>query len=275
MLNITNSPFNLVKYHLSRDAVSYKNLLCKKRVDDIEELKELLLESVNYSEQGLVPFQSLIYYTGTKVLPDNYIQSEYNNMYLVVEKIEKWNKFKGREFREKIKFFNVNPLQYQHMLNGLKGSMEPSSFAYFWSEYCIGKFNSNPYKWYNEARYLLCLFSTTRKLYTKEDLDCLYNNLSDLVKPYLRNIFSPKGKQYILQMSTNDKYVVFVGSKKSIVQSYIERLKPSKLEAYMIFREAFIERKIRLEEGVIILDYLLNKKEELESSKIRNLFGIH
>lgn len=272
MLHLTQSPFNLVKYHLSKDNPDAHQIIIK-RTDSLQEVKDLLLEGVAYDEEGeLVPSSYLIYYTGVSVIKDLKIHT-HNTTHLVVTQISKWKHLKKNK---NVKFFEVKPSQYAYTIQGVEAILTKDAQRHFWSQYCIGKFNSNPYKWYNEVRYLFAIYQTSRKKFNVNDLDCLYNSVSDSIKPYLKNIFTPKGKEYILQMTNKELFVIFIGggNRRALIENYIKKVKPEFLYIYMIFVEAFRAGHIRLLDGVIILDYLLNKENIRELNEVCNLFGI-
>lgn len=281
MLKITSTPFSLVQWHLKETSseVDYIKVI---HTNSIQEVKDCLLESVEYDNEGaLVPSFYLISYTGSSVL-QNIIQSEYNTTYLVVKDIKKWKKLSSTKWNlkkndGKVKFFDIKPLQYQNVVAPVQGMMDASTFSYFWTNYCIGQFNSNPYKWYNESSRLLFEYIERGKVpFTKEDLDCFYGKVSDVVKPYLRNIFSPKSKEYINQMTNNEMFTIFVGTpyRKGLIEKYIQDLKPNLMPAYMLFKESFFNGSIRLSEGVFILDYILNCKQVIDFQNLRYLFKV-
>ena len=272
MLHLTQSPFNLVKYHLSKDNADAHRIVIK-RTDNLQELKDLLLEGIAYDEEGeLIPSFYLIYYTGNVIIKDLKIHT-LNTTYLVVTQVAKWKHLKNNK---NVKFFEVKSSQYAYTIQGVEGILTKDAQRHFWSQYCIGKFNSNPYKWYNEVNYLFVIYQISQRKFNVTDLDCLYNSISDSIKPYLKNIFTPKGKEYILQMTQKELFVIFIGggNRKALIENYIKKVKPDFLYVYMLFVEAFHKGTIRLLEGVIILDYLLNKENIRELNKVCNLFGI-
>jgi len=274
MLIITDNPFNLIKYHVkdNNDGTAL-NVVYTSNTKDIT---DALILSVMYTEEGdlTVPL-FLIKYDGKDVIKD-FEHSPKTNVYLVVKNLKPWAHFKSKQFQDKVKFLDVQPSQYKYRITGVEAVLEPAAVGYFWSEYCIKKFDSNPEKWYNEVRYLMCRFAETKKKFSIADLDCIYNKVSDTAKEYLKYIYTPKGKEYIKEMTPNEKFTVFVAPKgrKSLFLRNIERTKPEFLATYMIFKEAVMAAKIRIPEAVYILDYLLNKETTKTINTIRNLFNL-
>lgn len=272
MLYLTQTPFNLVKFHICKDNPDskYINIV---RTDDIQQVKDLLLEGVSYDEDGeLIPSSYLIYYTGKQTIRELKM-NKLNTTHLVVTDFKEWKHLKANK---SIQFFDVKPAQYAYTIQGLGSIMTKEAARHFWSQYCIGKFNSNPYKWYNEGSYLLCLYQERKKKFTKEDIDCIYNSVSDHIKPYLKKIFTEEGKKYILQMTDQELFVIFIGSvhRKALLENYLVKVKPEFLATYMLFKEAFFKGTIRLREAAVILDFLLNKEKIIEEQELKNLFGI-
>lgn len=269
-IHITDSSIALLKYHVNKTVQDKKIFI--KSTNSTQELKDCLLHSVSYVEEELYPVLYIIHFTG-KQIPEGLLQAENNTAYVCVDKVSSWKKVYNKD--KNIKYINIDPSIYQHELKVLNFIMTQEAYQYFWEYYCLEKFNSSPIKWYNEVRYLTFLYKEKGDKFTVEDLDIIYNKVSDVVKPYLQNVFTSKGKEYILQMSAREKFIVFIGVKKSLIESIISKQKPEMLMPYLFFREAFDLGKIRLDEAVIILDFILNNKETNYSmSQIRNLFGL-
>lgn len=274
MLIITEAPVGLVKYHVKTNNEQgriIKNIkaLC------LKELQEALLEGIAYDNEGeLSPITYVINYVCALALKENFKQDNNNITYLIVKDIKSYLHLKNKD---KVKFLNLNATQYQHEIKFLKGIMEPSAWPYFWSEYCVGKFKSNPVKWYNESRHLLFLYKErNQKKFSCEDLDFIYHKVSDNSKKYLRNMYSINSKEYILKMTSNELFILFIRSPtiKSVVEKSLEQYKPEMLEVYMLMKEAFYKAKIRLKEGVIIFDYLMNNNIKKPTCELRNLFNL-
>ena len=228
------------------------------RTSNLKEIREALLESVIIDEEGeLCPRYNLIYFTGTGGLSE-VIQSEHNTTYLVVNELKSWRHLKSK----KVSFFSVKPSQYQHIVEVLRGVMEPAIFSYYWSEYCVDRFASNPYRWYNEVRYLMYLYQQKQAVFTRQDLDVIYNRISSNIVPYLSNVFTPEGRKYIAKMTNKEMMTIFVGggNKKGLIESIIVKLHPEKLHAYYMFKQSFWDARVRLHEGAYLLDYVLNKE---------------
>ena len=285
MLYLTTSPTNLVKYHLAETRPAGIKDMMLISTDKLTIVTDCLIESVLIRENNLVPCSYLIEYTGKKSFK-NFKQSSYNTVYLVVQPnaADDWNQLIKKDLKNRVRIFNVEPQRYYYLLNDLVSILDKSAIDYFWSEYCIGQFKSNPYKWYNEIEYLKSLHysKASSNLFNKEDIDCIYQKVSDNIRPYLQNIFSSKSKEYILNMNNSELFVIFIGSinnksfnRKALIEDYLYKLNKDFLEVYMIFKQSFMDGRIRLLEGVIIFDYLINNhKQELTTSKIKNLFKL-
>lgn len=274
MLIITDNPFNLIKYHVkdNNDDLALKILY----TSNIKDITDSLIQSVAYTDEGDLTLPLfLIRYTGKNTFKD-FEHSPNTNVYLVVDKLKDWAHFKSKTFKDKVTFLDVKPSQYKYKIAGVEAVLEPAAVGYFWSEYCIKKFDSNPEKWYNEVRYLMCRFAETKKKFSCSDLDCIYNKVSDTAKEYLKYIYTDQGKQYIRQMTPNELFMVFVApaGRKSLFFRNVEKNKPDFLTTYMIFKEAVMAAKIRIREAVYILDYLLNKETTETIKTIRNLFNL-
>ena len=275
MLIITDNSFNLIKYHV-RDS----NDICNLQIiytSKIKDITDALIQSVVYTEKGeLVTPLFIIKYEGKHCFK-NFQSASNTIVYLVVKDIRLWSHFRHKSFKDKVTFLDVKASQYKYRIAGVDAILEPSAVPYFWSEYCIKKFNTDPNKWYNEVRYLMCKFAEVRKKFSCLDLDCIYNKISDTVNEYLNiYMYTNRGKNYISKMTMNEKFIVFVAPKgrKSLFLRNIERNKPDFLLTYMIFREAVMASTIRLADAVYILDYLLNKENINSVNKIRNLFNL-
>lgn len=272
MLIITDTPFPLIKYH-----VAYTNNEGRKikilRSSNLEEVKSALLESVDYSDEGIViPITYIIYYEGTKVLKKDFQQASNNKTYLVVKSLKPY-----RSLKDKVTLMTLPLTQYQNDIAILQAIMTPECWDYYWNEYCVGRFKASPYKCYNEARYLLFLYEQKgKKKFTCEDIDSIYNKVSDKARRYTDYMYSKEGKEIILSMTTSELFLLFVRGKshKSTVETAIERTKPNCIVAYCIFKEAFFATKLRLREAVLILHYILNVDTPLTTYQIRKLFKV-
>jgi len=274
MLVITDAPIGLVKYHVKKNNEDGR-IIKTIRSSCLRELQQPLLERVDYDDDGeLTPVTYIIDYICALPLSEDFKQDANNNTYLIVEDIKPYKHLRGKS---NVKFLNLPPIQYQHEVQFLAGIMEPDAWHYFWSEYCVGKFKSNPVKWYNESRYLLFLYKERgQKKFSCEDLDFLYHKVTNAAKDYLRTMYTDKGKHNISRMTPNELFVTFIRSPKikSAVQKSLEQYKPEMLTTYMMMKEAFYRAKIRLTEAVIIFDYLINKETTKTTTEIRNLFNL-
>lgn len=273
MLIITDASLGLVKHHVKQNNEDGRIIKCI-RSSCFKDTAEALLLGVDYDEEGeLTPVTCIVEHTGAQIITKDYKQDANNKTYLVVPEAHVYSHLRSKE----VKHLSLTPSQYQHEVLWMSALMEPDAWPYFWSEYCIGKFRSNPVKWYNEGRYLLFLFKERdKKKFSREDLDFLYHKVTDTAKDYLRHMYTENAKSYILKMSVNELFITFIrGPKyKSSVQKSLEELRPEMLTAYMIMKEAFYKAKIRLTEAVIIFDYLLNKETKKDTTQIRNLFNL-
>lgn len=274
MLIITDASIGLVKYHVKKNN-DVDRVIKITRSNSLIEVTTSLLEGVDYDGEGeLSCVTYIIDYTCGPVLKKDFKQDINNTTYLVVENIKSYSHLKSRN---DVKFLTLTPTQYQHEIHYLAGIMESDAWPYFWSEYCVGKFKSNPIKWYNEGRYLLFLFKERNKIkFSKQDLDFMYHKVSDTAKEYLRTMYTEEGKTHILNMTDSELFIIFIrGPKwKSSVHKSLEQYKPETLMMYMIMKEAFYKAKIRLREAVVIFDYLLNKETTKTTIEIRNLFNL-
>lgn len=273
MLIITSNPFSLIKYHVKNENSSVINIIY---TSDIKDITDALIQSVVYTKQGdlITPF-FIIKYEGNKSFKD-FNHSKNTLVYLVVENIKLWSHFDNKKYINKVKFLDINPSQYKYVIDGIEAILEPSAVSYFWSEYCIKRFNSNPSKWYNEVRFLLCKYTEHKKKFTCTDLDFIYNKVSDIAKEYIKYAYTNKSKEYIKQMTDSELFTIFVGpiGRKSLFFYSIEKYKPEFLNTYMVFKEAVMSAKIRVREAVYILDYLINEETNKTIIEISNLFNL-
>lgn len=270
MINITNTPIGLLKYHINKtvdDHVVYVITTNSK-----EELKDCLLQSIAYKGMEIWPVLYIINYTGRDVV-EGLLQSENNTAYIVVPKVNAWSKIYKK--KEGFKFITIDPKLYEHNLEVLKYILTPKAYIYYWEYYCLERFNSNPFKWYNEVMYLTFLYKEKGSKFNCEDIDIIYNKVSNTVELYLENILSDNSKSYILNMSNRELFVTFIGIRKSLIESKILSLCPEKMMAFNIMRESFLLGKIRLGEAVVVLDFILkNKENNISIKQLRNLFGL-
>jgi hypothetical protein len=168
-------------------------------------------------------------------------------------------------------------LQYKHNIEYAKSILTVETFDYFWSEYCVKKFNSNPVKWDLELRRLLFVFTENNKQkLTIEDIDILYNKVSDFGLQYLQHMFTSSSTLYLNKVKKEDLFILFIkGPKlKSSVLRSIELHNQNALFSYMCFKESFYKGYIKLTEGVYILDYLIKNNILIDYVYIRSLFKL-
>lgn len=271
MLIITDTPFELMKYHIINTNNEDRKVKIL-RSSDLEEVKSALLDSVDYEDEQLVSVLYIIYYEGTKILDKDFVQDKNNKTYLIVKSLNKYNHLK-----DSATLFTLPLTQYQNSVSILQALLTADAWEYFWKEYCVKRFKASPHKCYNEAMRLLILFKQRgNKKLTIEDIDDIYNNVSTSSREYLNFVFSPKGKEIILTMNNSEMFLLFVRGKthKAPVQTVIENVKPQCVYAYSIFKEAFFEARIGLREGILILDYILNKETLTTTKEILNLFNV-
>lgn len=275
MILISNSSYALVKYHVAKN--NLENRAIKFLVtNSIKEITDILLECITYNSEGdLILSSYVIYYEGEKPLPPFLKQNKNNLTYIVFKSLDL---FEATKSIEGIKVLKLSPLQYQHEISFVENILEPNAWPYFWSEYCVGKFKSNPLKWYNEVRYLMFLFAERgNKKFSIQDLDFIFNKITDKSKNYLFNMYTPFSKQYLLKLNNNELFLLFIkGEKyKSEVHKNLELNKPELLIVLMLFKSSFYKSRIRLQEGVILFDYVIKHFNELTLKQIYNLFNLY
>lgn len=243
------------------------------RSSNLEDVHSALLDSVDYTDEGLVAITYIIYYEGTKILQEDFTQSSNNKTYLIVPKLKPY-----KHLKEKATLMTLPVTQYQNDIAVLQAIMTPETWSYYWTEYCVKRFKASPTKCYNEARYLLIQFEQNGKnKFTINDIDCIYNKVSSESKRYLDCMFTDEGKNIILTMTNSEMFLLFVRGKthKAPVQSAIENAKPEMVFAYSLFKESFFNASIGLREGILILDYLLNKESTKTITEVKDLFNLN
>lgn len=274
MLIITSCPFGLLKYHIKVNNVDQRNIYTSS-TSNLLDITNTLLNSVTYCPDGQLALTTyIIYYTGKQILPSTFKQNKENKTYLLIENNDVYSDFKKLNKTQELL---LDPIQYQHEVQCVSSILEKNVWPYFWSEYCIKKFNSNPVKWQNELKYLLFLYSQrSEQKFSKQDLDFLYHKVTDNGKTYLRNMYGPNSKTFLSYLTPNELFILFVRGEnyKSEVQKSIEMAAPDCLFSYMCFKEAFYRSTIRLEEGIIILDFILKNSSKLHELEIYNLFNL-
>lgn len=273
MLIITDSNYNLIKYHIN--TINEDSIIKVFNTNNLTEVKDRLLESVDYDSEGnLCSIIYIIVYTGNQILHKDFKQSKHNKTYIVVENIKL---YKDLISQDNVLYLELNPIQYQHTIQSIVGIFEPNAWPYFWSEYCIKRFKSNPYKWYNESR--RCLFEYIergKKPLTCKDLDDIYQKITNKTYTYLRNMYTYKSKKIILDMTEQELFTTFIRgeNKVSLVEKNIEQYRKEFLYIYIIMKEAFYKGVIKLRDAIIIFDYLINKETPKTIKQIRYLFNL-
>lgn len=274
MLIITDKSLGLVKYHVEKNT-SDENIVITKSLNNIQEVEDLLLESISYNKEGeLCKVIYIILYTGNKSLSLNYDQSKNNNLYLIVENI---NIYKQFFIKEKAIQLNVTVNTYKYLIEYAKGLLTVEAFDYFWREFCIKKFKSNPRKWELELQHLLFIFVKNNKVkLTTNDLDFLYNKTNNNIELYLKHMFTSSSTYYLSNVKKEDLFLLFIRTSnfKPPVLKYIELHNKQFLYSYMCFKESFLKGYIRLTEGVFLLDFIINNKEFIDYKYVRNLFKL-
>lgn len=275
MILVSNTSYSLVKYHVTKNNLENRNLKFLV-TDSIKDITDCLLECIDYDEEGnLVLSSYIIYYEGNKSLPLKLDQNKNNLTYIVFKDL---NVFKQCKLNKCLTELKLNALQYQHEIIFVEAILETNAWPYFWSEYCVSKFKSNPLKWYNEVRYLMLLFSERdNKKFSIQDLDFIYNKITDKSKQYLFNMYSINSKQYLLSLNNNELFLLFIkGEKyKSEVQRSLELHNPKFLIILFIFKDAFFKGRIRLKEGVLLFDFIIKNFDTLTKKQIYNLFNLY
>ena len=273
MIIITNSNYNLIKYHIN--TINEDSIIKIFNTNNLGEIKDRLLESVDYDNEGnLCSIIYIIIYTGKQILSKNFKQAKHNKTYIIVENIKLYTDLISQD---NVLYLELNPIQYQHIIESIAGIFESNAWPYFWSEYCIKRFKSNPYKWYNEARYLLFEYTNRdKKKLSCEDLDNIYNKVTNKTYTYIRNMYTYKSKKIILSMTDQELFTTFIRgeNKISLVENNIKQYKKEFLYIYIIMKEAFYEGVIKLRDAVIIFDYLINKETKKTTQQIRYLFNL-
>jgi len=275
MLIISNSPFNLVKYHILNTNVEQK-LLSFSTTNSLLHISNTLLNSVSYDSLGELNMTIyIVNYEGEEILKKEYRQNKNNKTYLIIKNTKVYKRFLELEG---VTEFSLCPLQYQHEILCVSSILDIDAWPYFWSEYCIKKFNSNPTKWKNEVRYLFFLYQERgNKKFSIPDLDFLYNKTSDASKTYLLNMYATDSKKYLLHINTTDLFLLFIRGPHNNSQVFksLETYAPQLLLYYMIFKDAFYKGKIRIQEAVFIFDYVVHNYSNLTVSTVRNLFNLN
>lgn len=274
MLIISDLPLGLVKYHVTKNLE--KDIVLKiEYITNIKEVEDILLEGVSYNKEGeLCQTVYIILYSGDNTLNINYTQSKNNTTYLLVKNVSTYKKFFTSKKAIKL---NLTAQQYKHEISFVEGLLTKEAFDYFWSEYCINKFNSNPFKWQLEVRHLLFLFKENKNmLLTIQDLDRIYRNVSDRSNNYLKYMFTEKSFLYLKQLKPEDYFLLFIKghNMKAPVLKNIELNKPIFLFVYMCFKESFYKGYIRLSEGVFILNYIINSSQSIDYLTVQKLFKL-
>lgn len=275
MILVSNSSYALIKYHVIKNNLENRSIKFLV-TNSIKEITDILLECITYNQDGdLILSSYVVYYEGTQCLPLSLKQNKNNLTYIVFKNLDCFEKSKNIKEVTELK---LSPLQYQHEINFVESILEPNAWPYFWSEYCVGKFKSNPLKWYNEVRYLMFLFAERgNKKFSIQDLDFIFNKITDKSKKYLFNMYSPSSKQYLLKLNNNELFLLFIkGEKyKSEVQKSLEFHRPELLYVLIILKTSFYKGRIRLQEAVILFDYILKHFNELSFNQIYNLFNLY
>lgn len=273
MIVISDLPLGLVKYYLSNNDQGRQLIIL--HIDNLKDLTDVLLEGVSYNEEGeLVLPLYLIKYTGS-VFSKDFKQNRSNLTYLIIEDIKPYNNL--------LKSSNVSKLtlsveNYKDQIEFAKSIMEPSTYNTFWSEYCIKRFNSNPLKWYNEIKYLCFVYKEKGdKKLTIEDLEFIYNKTSDAALNYIKHMYDKNSLVYLNKIPQEELFLLFIKGEnyKSPIHKNLELNNPNLLVSYMYFKEAFYKGLIRIQEGVLVLDYLIHNINCIDYKLIPTLFNLN
>lgn len=278
MLLISDQPFNLIKYHIKSN-LQTDNVLKTVFTNELKVLTDILLEGISYNEEGdICKITYIVLYTGP-ILHLDFKKNVNNTVYLIVNKIENYNTLFNADKAVKL---NVTSLQYKYKINILQGILTNKAFDYFWSTYCVDKFNGNPYKWELEVKHLILLFGAKNKdkvnkeLLTEIDLDKAYRKVSLDAELYLKHIFTKQSLDYLNNVNREELFSLFItGPKfKSPVLRCIELHNKELLFAFMCFKESFYKGYVRLYEGVYILDYIIHNYSFIDYYQTRQLFKL-
>lgn len=275
MILVSDASYALVKYHVIKNNLENRSIKFLV-TNSIKEITDILLECIAYNDEGeLILSGYIIYYEGSQCLPLQVKQNKNNLTYIVFKNLDCFEKSKNIE---KVTELKLSPLQYQHEIKFVESILEPNAWPYFWSEYCVGKFKSNPLKWYNEVRYLMFLFAEKgNKKFSIQDLDFIFNKITDKSKDYLFNMYTPLSKQYLLKLNNNELFLLFIkGEKyKSEVQKSLEFHRLELVPVLILLKTSFYKGRIRLQEAVILFDYILKHFNELNFKQIYHLFNLY
>lgn len=274
MLIISDLSLGLVKYHVTKNLD--KDVILKiEYVKTVNDIENTLLEGISYNKNGeLCRTVYILLYTGDNIPNIHYEQNKNNTTYLLVTNLKLYKNFFINDRAIKL---NLTAQQYKYEISFVEGLLTKEAFDYFWSEYCIDKFNSNPFKWQLEVRHLLFVYKENNNmLLTVSDLDCLYNNISNRANDYLIRMFTKDSFNYLRRLKKEDLFLLFIkGPKlKSPVLKNVEFYKPEFLFAYMCFKESFYKGFIRLSEGVFIFNYIINSAQSIDYLNTQKLFKL-
>lgn len=272
MIIISDSPYPLIKYHVIKNNIEDRKLIFL-QTKSVKDITDCLLEGVSYLDSGeLVANTFVILYEGSNNLPLNIKQSKSNITYIVFSNKDLYNAHLNNE---QLQSLHLSPLQYQHEITFITPLFEIKAWEYFWSEYCVNKFQSNPVKWYNESKHLLFLFSEREnKKFSILDIDLLYGKITNHSTNYLFNMFGPNSKKWLILLNEQELFLLFIKGPtyKSEIQKSIEKYKPDILESYFFFKDSFLKGRLRLKDSVLILDYVIHNFDLLTQNQIYNLF---
>lgn len=275
MIVISDSPYPLIKYHVTKNNIEDRKLIFL-QTKSVKDITDCLLESVSYLDNGdLVLNTFIILYEGSNNLPINIKQGKNNITYIVFTNKDL---YKNHTNNEQLNCLELSPLQYQHEISFMSALFETKAWDYYWSEYCVKKFQSNPVKWYNESKHLLFLFSEKgNKKFSISDIDILYGKITNHSTNYLFNMFGPNSKEWLTLLNEQELFLLFIKGQnyKSEIEKSIEKYKPDILESYFFFKDSFLKGRLRLKDSVIILDYVIHNFDLFTRNQIYNLFYLH
>lgn len=274
MLIITDKPLGLVRYHVEQN-INDESIVLTKLVNTIQELEDLLLENITYNEYGeLCKVVYVVLYSGSNLLSLEFNQSKTNNLYLIVKDISLYKPF---FLKKKAIELNVAVNTYKYLIEYAKSILTVDAFDYFWRDFCIKKFRSNPQKWQLELQHLLLIFVKNNKIkLTVGDLDFLYNKTNKNIELYLKHMFTSSSTYYLNKLKKEDLFLLFLRTSnfKPPVLKCIELHDKQLLYSYMCFKESFLRGYIRLTEGVFLLDFVIKNNEFIDYKYVRNLFKL-
>lgn len=285
MLIISDSPFSLVEYYINDSIREEYNIekLNKVIANSIEELRETLMTGVSYNKEGeLIPSFYLILFRSSSI-PTCLEKDKYNTSFIVLEnskQLHKWKKLFNKEemkhIKDDTKFVTLSPSFYESLIYPLKDILSEEAYSFFWNEYCLNKYHSNPYKWKNQLE----LISTSYFSSTEYKNSTLYSidNLKEVLEgqnyrkgisdsKFCSFLFTRQSVEHFYLLQQSQLFPLFIkGKQKSLVEQGILLYYPDCYYLYQMFLESFYTGVVQLREAAYILTFLLSLSPSSPSS---------